>query len=855
LTLTNNLDGGTQDVDISFDELSSANVGNDKSISSTVNIGEASGLFGEWSGSLVYSVDVEEYTPFTITSANRTKVGYDANATTFIIPETFVENAVHYKVVGMANDALQNIKSETVVIPKTITNIMPGAFYNMTKLKEFVVADDNPAYVAVDGVLYTKDLTHLVRYPTLKAGEVTIQDGTKYIDYEAFYGCDQITGALVFPDSVVEIADRAFRKATMTSIDLNNVEVIGEGVFYLCNSLAAPIIPESVRSIGEKAFYCMNNDFDRIEIPATVEYLGHMAFSGETYLRTVNVAADNPYYCSVNGVVYNKDKTELVILPFGCNRTVEIYENIQLDKFYASGYGLAGDFSYFNVDENNPYYSDIDGVLFNKDQTKLLNVPKNYIGTVVIPATTEILINNYALKYCNPAAFEVDENNPYYSDIDGVLFNKEQTKLLKYPGRSYRSIYTVPDGVTTIASDAFQLFNINLNTITLADSVTTLENNAINGHLISKLIICAGIETIGSTNFVTSNNLTINYKGSEDQWNSITIAEDTIQNLGASTINYNYIEPATTSLLSLDTNGGTSTMTAYTTTPSMLVYGDVEHGEIVDLSDAVYIFEREGYELIGFSTNPNAIEGGFFFEMPAEDTIVYAIWREIVLEDKCTCGSETEVHSEDCPLYEKNEELGSEEEEILEDEIIEDEPLIENDETVLDDSDKDEIIAPEDSITTPSVYTIKFDANGGLGSMAAQEVDGACELDLNDFTYDGYMFVGWSLSPNGDVIYEDGDLISNLTSDIVLYAVWEVNSKSEKELVEESGEDIEEKEVSEPIEESFEEPIEESEESVVDEPIVEEPIIEEVVEEPIIEEVVEKEEDILEESSELPETE
>ena len=106
LTLTNNLDGGTQDVNISLDVLSGANVGDDKSISSTVNIGEASGLFGEWSGSLVYSVDVEEYIPFTITSANRTKVGYSASNPTFDIPETFIENGVHYKVVAIADDAL-----------------------------------------------------------------------------------------------------------------------------------------------------------------------------------------------------------------------------------------------------------------------------------------------------------------------------------------------------------------------------------------------------------------------------------------------------------------------------------------------------------------------------------------------------------------------------------------------------------------------------------------------------------------------------------------------------------------------------------------------------------------------------
>ena len=677
----------------------------------------------------------------------------------------------------------------------------------------------------------------MVRYPTVKAGEVTIQDGTKYIDHEAFYGCNQITGALVFPDSVIEIADRALRYATMTSIDLNNVQIIGSGVCSSCAQITSLTIPNTVISIGTEAFMI-------------------------NILQFVNVAEDNPNYCSINGVVYNKELTDLIILPNSLSGTLFIPEKVKLDKeTYLKG---AQACTYIDVDENNPYYSDIDGVLYNKEQTELIRVPILFRGTVVIPAAAKIKYD-WSMYDSRPVAFDVAEDNPYYSDIDGALFNKEQTKILKYNGGCSLTSYTVPMGVTTIGFEAFHLI-ARLQSIVLPDSVTTIEDRAIHRvYHLNNITIGSNLKSIGSSCFSDSGDdtlleFTINYKGSEDQWNSITIADDTLENLGAATINYNYTEPATTSLLSLDTNGGSSTMTAFTTTPSMLVYGDVEHGEIVDLSDAVYIFEREGYELIGFSTNPNATEGDFFFEMPAEDTIVYAIWREIVVKDKCTCGSETEVHSEDCPLYEEHEELGSEEEEILEDEIVEDEPLIENDETVLDDSDKDEIIAPEGSITTPSVYTIKFDANGGLGSMSAQEVDGTCELDLNDFTYDGYMFVGWSLSPNGDVIYEDGDLISKLTSDIVLYAVWEANSKPEEEFVEESGEDIEEKEVSEPIEESLEEPIEELEESVVDEPIVEEPIIEEVVEEPIIEEpiieeVVEKQEDILKEPSELPETE
>lgn len=74
-------------------------------------------------------------------------------------------------------------------------------------------------------------------------------------------------------------------------------------------------------------------------------------------------------------------------------------------------------------------------------------------------------------------------------------------------------------------------------------------------------------------------------------------------------------------------------------------------------------------------------------------------------------------------------------------------------------------------------YIIKFDANGGSGTMSDEifTYDEIKALRTNAFIRDGYKFVGWSTSKNGQIIYKDGDVISNLTSEskvITLYAVW-----------------------------------------------------------------------------------
>ncbi|MBO7223552.1 MAG: InlB B-repeat-containing protein, partial [Kiritimatiellae bacterium] len=82
------------------------------------------------------------------------------------------------------------------------------------------------------------------------------------------------------------------------------------------------------------------------------------------------------------------------------------------------------------------------------------------------------------------------------------------------------------------------------------------------------------------------------------------------------------------------------------------------------------------------------------------------------------------------------------------------------------------------AVWSPIAYTIEFDANGGDGSMPNQQ----CAINVNYvllqnvFTRNGYLFVGWSTNPDGEAVYLDGNLISNLTQElnsvVKLYAVW-----------------------------------------------------------------------------------
>ena len=291
-----------------------------------------------------------------------------------VIPASVTNNDTEYTVTTLPTKAIpycQNLS--TVKIPASITSIGNSPFYRCHNLTEISVASESANYLDQNGVLYNKDLTILISCPEGKTGDFVIPEGVTELPENAFNGCSHLT-SITLPESLTKIGANALYLCTsITSIHIP-AQATGTTVTFLgrCNSLQEITVDpsNSYYKVVDNLLYNSGMTtllqvpagseapFDINDLPESVVTLGGFAFSGCRVLTDVDVPAR-----------------------MSVSQTSFVY---------------AQDLMNINVDTNNTTGSSVDGVLFNKAKTQVIAYPYGRTDTYVVPdGVTTLTANSF----------------------------------------------------------------------------------------------------------------------------------------------------------------------------------------------------------------------------------------------------------------------------------------------------------------------------------------------------------------------------------------------------------------------------------------------------------------------------
>ena len=497
-------------------------------------------------GNTEKNVDIpEKMDGKSVTSIGSNAFGGHTNLVNVTIPNS---------VKNICNDAFRDCSNLTsITIPNGLTSIGNEAFSGCASLASITIPDS------------VKSIGDEAFSGCTSLKSITIPNGVNEVSYCTFYGCKSLTSVSI-PDSVTGIYGGAFSECeSLTSIALpNSVTVLEGSAFYGCSNLTSINIPNGVTSIGWSAFSGCTS-LSNITLPSSVKSIGYYAFMNCTSLKSIKipdnvtsigwwafsncrsltsvtiperlndigawtfsgcssltefkVSAKNSNYVSVNGVLYNKDKTVIIHYPAKKkDKSYKIPDGVAIIAGDAFKYSAnltsitipdsvehIGDSAFYNcasltsitipkdvtnigdqafrgcislteikVATANSNFVSLNGVLFSKDKTTLICYPagKKDKSYTISDGVTSIYWCAFSDSK-NLTAINVATENQNYFSVNGVLYNKGKTKLICYPAGKKDKSYTIPDGVTSIYDCAFSDCT-SLKRITIPDGMLTI---------------------------------------------------------------------------------------------------------------------------------------------------------------------------------------------------------------------------------------------------------------------------------------------------------------------------------------------------------------------------------------------
>jgi len=390
------------------------------------------------------------------------------------------------------------------------SRLVSGVIERRTLIKDF----SNSVYkYGVFELNQKEDYYNIYNKEDIKSNDFII-DGDRVIKY---IGTNPIA---IIPNGITEIASCAFW-------DNQIIEEVS--------------IPDSVISIGGDTFYNCKN-LKKINISKNVKYMGNNPFAGCPLLNLTN---ESPYFKIIDGALMNDELDTLIYYPIN---------NINKEYTVLPTIKIIGKHTFFICDnlelihlpksilkmENNPFsgcsklkldnkslnYHIIDDVIYDKFKTSvcgslnsidtdclnLLPVKKinrncfwncKGLRKIILPNTLEDIGYNPFVGCTN---IQFESKTPYYKVVNGVLYNKNMSKLICYPGKLAVGDIYIPDSVTKLERGAFsgcnKMTSINLHNVSVISKTCFTNCDSLEKVYCSDLV-----NYIGEWAFAHCNNL------------------------------------------------------------------------------------------------------------------------------------------------------------------------------------------------------------------------------------------------------------------------------------------------------------------------------------------------------------
>ena len=309
---------------------------------------------------------------------------------------------------------------ESIILPESLTQIQRYAFAENTALAGITIPA-NVKYIAkyafhntgiMNLTFMGSNVSVIEQYAfayTRKLASVTLPAGIVKLGTYVFYRSGIESVAFAAGTTLTEIPEGAFSGTKLAEVTIpDSVTLVNHNAFRDCTALCRLTLGagENLRLMSN-VFY--NTSLAAVHIPANVEYIGEYCFVGLRSLSAFTVDAANPYYTALGGLLYSKDERKIIAAPAGITGTLYVPKSTEVIGFGAFENSLA------------------DSIVFDSASNILSFGYRAFYGAknlreITVPATV-VAIDYYAFAQCsNLETVKFEEGSRLAGIYEGAFF-------------------------------------------------------------------------------------------------------------------------------------------------------------------------------------------------------------------------------------------------------------------------------------------------------------------------------------------------------------------------------------------------------------------------------------------------